>query len=331
MRQQHVTKWEKLSALRDAIRPSAILAVALLAGGVFLAFSARGQQTQKPIQVQTNLVNLFVTVRDHHSAIVNNLKKEDFHIYEDNVEQKVAFFSNDVSMPITMGLLMDTSGSEQATLPAEQQAATAFMSEVMRKGDLSMVLSFDEDVDLLADFTEDKAVIDNAIMRTRINAPSGAIGPLGGSQNQTGTAFYDAVYLAAHDQLAGQAGRKAIVAATDAHDEGSKLKIQDAIEAAQRADAVIHILLVYDPRYGADPGAAQKMASETGGRMVEVRNEKSLQKAFDTISEELRQQYVLGYYPTNAARDGAFRKIRVEVTPSDMKTLTRKGYYAPKG
>jgi VWFA-related protein len=330
MRQQHVTKWERLSALRDAIRPSATLAVALLAGGVFLAFSARGQQTQKPIQVQTNLVNLFVTVRDHHSAIVNNLKKEDFHIYEDNVEQKVAFFSNDVSMPITMGLLMDTSVSEQATLPAEQQAATAFMSEVMRKGDLSMVISFDTDVDLLADFSEDKAVIDNAIMRTRINSEAPVNGPIR-SQGGGGTDLYDAIYLASHDELAGQAGRKAIIIATDAEDTGSKLKIQDAIEAAQRADAVIHVLLVYDPRYGANGGAAQKMASETGGRMVEVRNDKSLQKAFDTISEELRQQYVLGYYPTNAARDGAFRKIRVEVTPSDMKTLTRKGYYAPKG
>jgi VWFA-related protein len=224
---------------------------------------------------------------------------------------------------------MDTSGSETAALPAEQQAATAFMQEVMRKGDLSMVLSFDEDVDLLADFTEDKAVIDNAIRRTRINAPSGAIGPIG-HQTVVGTAFYDAVYLASHDQLAGQAGRKAIIACTDAQDEGSKLKIQDAIEAAQRADAVIHILLVYDPQYGANGGAAQKMTSETGGRLVEVRSEKSLQQAFSTISEELRQQYVVGYYPTNTAHDGAFRKIRVEVTPSGMKTLTRKGYYAPK-
>jgi VWFA-related protein len=329
MRQEHVTKWVKVAGLQGAIPASAILAMALLAGAGFAAFPARGQQAQQPIRVQTNLVNLFVTVRDHHNAIVTNLKKEDFHIFEDNAEQKVAFFSNDVSMPITMGLLVDTSGSEQAMLPAEQQAATAFMSDVMRKGDLSMVLSFDEDVDLLADFTEDKAVIDNAIMRTRINAPVGVVGPIG-HQNTVGTAFYDAVYLASHDELAGQAGRKAIVACTDAQDEGSKLNIQDAIEAAQRADTVIHILLVYDPEYGANGGAAQKMTSETGGRLVEVRSQKSLHQAFDTISEELRHQYVLGYYPTNSARGGAFRKIRVEVTPAGMKILTRKGYYAPR-
>jgi VWFA-related protein len=329
MRQQHVTKWERASAIRGAIWSGVIAGTALLAMGGGAAFPTLGQESQKPIQVQTNLVTLFVTVRDHHNAIVTNLKKEDFHIYEDNAPQQIAFFSKEVSMPITMGLLMDTSGSEQATLPAEQQAATEFMQQVMRKGDLSMVLSFDEDVDLLADFTEDKSKIDRAIMRTRINAPTGAIGPIG-HQNVVGTAFYDAVYLAAHDELAGQAGRKAMIACTDAHDEGSKLKIQDAIEAAQRADTVIHILLVYDPRQGADEGGAQKMTNETGGRLVVVRNEKSLHQAFDTISEELRHQYVVGYYPTNTARDGAFRKIRVEVSPADMKILARKGYYAPK-
>lgn len=116
------------------------------------------------------------------------------------------------------------------------------------------------------------------------------------------------------------------------------MKVEDAIEAAQRSDTVIHIILVVDPRYGggffggfgySGDSVAHKMADETGGRVIEVRSEKNLEKAFDQISEELRSQYVLGYYPTNTKQDGTFRKIKVETTTPDTKTLTRRGYYAP--
>jgi VWFA-related protein len=286
------------------------------------------QQPQQTIRAQTALVNVFVTVRDNHNAIITNLTKDDFHIYEDNTEQKVAYFATDVTMPITLGFLVDTSGSETNMLSAIQDTAVAFLTEVMHKGDEAMILSFDTDVDLLADFTDDDAILEKAIRRTKINAPSGN-GPFG-HLPVTGTAFYDAVYLAAHDQLAGQAGRKAIIVTTDAQDEGSRVKMNDAIEAAQRADAVIHILLVYDPHYGGNSGVAKKMTEETGGRMIDVHSDKTVKQAFDTISEELRHQYVLGYYPTNANRDGTFRKIRVEVTKPGTKILARKGYYAPK-
>jgi VWFA-related protein len=286
------------------------------------------QAPQQTIKTQTSLVNLFVTVRGDHNAVITNLTKDDFRIFEDNTQQKIAFFSNDVTMPITLGLLLDTSGSEQAMLNAIQDAASEFMHEVMRKGDEAMVLSFDTDVDLLADFTDDHSLINNAIHRARINEPSGN-GPFG-HMPVVGTAFYDGVYLAAHDQLAGQAGRKAIIVVTDATDEGSRIKLPEAIEAAQRADAVIHILLVYDPHFGGNASVAHKMTDETGGRMIDVHSDKALQQAFTTISEELRQQYVIGYYPTNTAHDGAFRKIRVETDKGGDKVLTRKGYYAPR-
>jgi len=116
---------------------------------------------------------------------------------------------------------------------------------------------------------------------------------------------------------------------TDAEDNGSKVRVEEAIEAAQRTDTVVHILLVYDPRYGANSSVAKKITDETGGRMIVVNSEKHLQEAFDQISEELRSQYTIGYYPTNTAHDGKFRKIKVEVTDHDDKVLTRKGYYAP--
>jgi len=295
------------------------------------ASSPRASQNPEPsqgIRVQVNLVNLFATVRDKKTKqIIPNLEQDDFKITEDGVDQKISFFSKESTLPITLGLLIDTSGSETNTLGAEQEAAVRFLSRVMRKGDLAMVVSFDTDSDLLVDLTDDQSRLDRAINRTRINAPS-AQGPL--AQTIPGTVFYDAVYAACHDKLAGEAGRKALVILTDAQDEGSTLRVTDAIEAAQRTDTVVHILLVADPRYGGgNESVAKKLTDETGGRTIVVRSEKNLEQAFDQISEELRSQYTLGYYSTNTARDGSYRKIKVDTARKDLDVLTRKGYYAP--
>lgn len=292
----------------------------------------QGQRPEQPIRVQVALVNLFATVRDAHKRIIPDLTKDDFRVHEDNQEQKLAFFTHETSLPITLGLLIDTSGSEMRMLPAEQEAASRFLQRVLRKEDLAMVISFDIDVDLLSDFTNDPAKLERAIQRARINAPSTPAtvqGPLP-QTGPKGTNFYDAVYLACREKLSSETGRKALVILTDAEDNGSKVRLEEALEAAQRTDTVIHILLVYDPMYGANAGAAKKLAEETGGRMIEVRSEKKLLEAFDEISEELRTQYTLGYYPTNAARDGRFRKIKIETTRKDTHVLARKGYYAPK-
>ena len=287
------------------------------------------------IKSQVSLVNLFATVRDKNKKIMANLKQEDFKISEDNQDQKIAFFSKEVALPITLALLLDTSGSEQDMLSAIQEAGSGFIGRVIRKGDEALIMSFDSNVDLLSDFTDERTQLERAIRKSRINVPDqgsrvGNPGPIG-SRQITGTALYDAIYLACSEKLASEAGRKAIVIVTDAQDEGSKVKLEEAIEAAQRTDTVIHILLVVDPRFGGNPGVAHKLAEETGGRMISVRSEKKLAEAFDEISEELRSQYTLGYYPTNSAQDGKFRKVKVETTEHDLKVLARKGYYAPKG
>lgn len=297
--------------------------IALLAGG--LALAAPPPQ----IRVEVNLVNLFATVRDKHKAIVTGLTKDDFQVYEDGQPQEISYFSAESNLPITLGLLVDTSGSEYYMLSAEKEAGSRFLARVLRKGDLAMVMSFDTDVDLLADFSDDRALLNRAINRAQINAPSGGMiaqGPLPTS-GTGGTNFYDAVYLACHDKLSGEAGRKAIVVLTDAEDTGSKLQLLDAIDAAQRTDTVVHILLVAAD--GGDQVVAKHMTDETGGRMIVVRSDKNLEQAFDQISEELRSQYTLGYTPTNKARDGSYRKIKVEMKNKDYSVLTRKGYYAP--
>ncbi len=299
------------------------LCLASLAGG--LAFAAPPGQ----IRVQVNLVNLFATVRDKHKAIVTGLTKDDFQVYEDGQPQEITYFSAESNLPITLGILVDTSGSEYFMLSAEKEAASRFLGRVLRKGDLAMVMTFDTDVDLLADFTDDRGMLDRAINRAQINAPSGGMiaqGPLPTS-GTGGTNFYDAVYLAAHDKLSDEAGRKAIVVLTDAEDTGSKLNLQDAIEAAQRTDTVVHILLVAED--GGDQSVARRLTDDTGGRMILVRSDKNLEQAFDQISEELRSQYTIGYSPSNKKHDGSYRKIKVEMKNKDYSVLTRRGYYAP--
>lgn len=301
-----------------------------LAAGLSAPAGPQEPQQGPALKSSVNLVNLFATVRDKSKRIVGDLKQEDFKVYEENQEQKVAFFSKEVTLPITLGLLIDTSGSEQERLGAEQEAATRFLERVMRKGDEAMVISFDLDVDLLADFTDDRAQIERAINKARIGAVSGGVVTPGTIPSNTGgTHFYDAIYLACADKLATEAGRKALVIITDAEDQGSRTRIEEAIEAAQRTDTVIHILYVHNYGFGRGD-VARKLSDETGGRTIDVSSEKRLNEAFEQISEELRSQYTVGYYPANTAKDGRFRKVRVEVPGKDYRVLTRKGYYAPK-
>ena len=293
---------------------------ATVAASLSIPATSQEPAAQAPpvIKSQVNLVNIFATVRDKKKHIMPSLKKEDFRVLEDDQEQKIAFFSNERALPITLGLLIDTSLSEENRLPAEQEAATGFLNQVLRKGDEAMVISFGTDVDLLSDFTDDRAQLDRAIRSARINAPNvsmvnaGPLPPESRTRGLRGTAFYDAVWVACTEKLATEAGRKALVIITD------------------RTDAVIHILLVHDPGYGTRPDVAKKMAEETGGRVIDVGSIKHLQEAFDQIAEELRDQYTLGYYPTNPAHDGKFRKIKVEMTDKELKALARRGYYAPK-
>jgi len=297
---------------------------------------AQSQGQPPVIKAEVNLVNLFATVRDKNKRVVTDLKQQDFKIFEDNHEENIAFFTKEMNLPITLGLLLDTSGSESNMLGSIQDSGARFLHRVLKKGDEAMIISFDVDVDLLADFTDDRGILDRAINKARINAPGGGYiagnpGPVPGAGNG-GTDLYDAIYLACSDKLNGEVGRKAIVIVTDAEDTGSKVKLEDAIESAQRTDTVIHVLFVADRMNfgGGRPDIAHKLADETGGRMIVVNSEKKLEEAFDTISEELRSQYTLGYYPTNTAKDGKFRKIRVDVDNHDYKVLTRRGYYAPK-
>lgn len=296
------------------------------------------QQTLKPVpqvgetKINVNLVRLYVTVRDKHGAIVTKLQKNDFKVYEDGVEQKIAFFSKDMTDPITLAMMVDTSGSQEHLLDAEKATAGRFLKDILKKDDLASVISFDTTVNMLADFTDDQNVLASAIDKAQINAPV-ALGPT--SANLPGTVLYDAIDQICSGKLPEQAGRKALIILTDAQDEGSQDTLHTAIYAAQESNAVIHVLLIAE-RMGYfmsgqmyNGGAvAHEMAEQTGGRVISIRNDNDLDKAFQEISEELRSQYIVAYYPSNTAADGKFRKVKVTASQG-LKVLTREGYYAP--
>jgi VWFA-related protein len=141
--------------------------------------------------------------------------------------------------------------------------------------------------------------------------------------------MFDAIYLAAHDQLAGQVGRKVLILITDGADQGSHYKIREAIDEAHRADAIIYSIFYYDPQFGGgSPGDLSKISEETGGRMFEVNRRQSLDNIFQAIQEEMRSQYTVAYASTNTAHDGAFRKIEIRPSAKNTRIQARKGYFA---
>src|SRR5580704_16549773 len=236
-----------------------------------------------------------------------------------------------------MGLLVDVSGSQQNLIEVERQAASQFFSSVLKQKDVAFLISFGADSELLQDITGTPRLLQQGLSRMKPNfAYSGPTsGPVPTMSKQRGTVLYDAVYLAAHDMLASETGRKAIILITDGEDEGSKLSIKDAIEAAQKADAIVYVLLCAD-RGGyfsvgmsySGEGEMHKLTEATGGRVINVGNKfDKLKEAFDQIAAELRSQYNLGYTSTNPKLDGTYRKLEVK-SKQNYKIQTRAGYYA---
>jgi len=299
-----------------------------------------GQETTQQGELPTfrknvNVVNVFFTVKDHHGALIPNLSKDEFEVLENGKPQTIKYFSAESNLPLTLGLLIDSSGSMQRMLPEEKVVAADFLRQVITEKDLAFVISFDITVDLLQDLTSNVHLLRSGLERAKINIGGGSGGIPGLGQGPVpishpkGTLLYDAVYLASDDVLGKQVGRKAMVVLTDGNDEGSKLKLRDAIEAAQKADTVCYVLLLNDPEYGpADVGDMKQLSEQTGGRVIEVNNPKKIGAAFAQISNELRSQYSLGYSPEDARRDGSFRKIEVK-SKNGHKVQARKGYYAP--
>jgi len=302
-------------------------------------------QSVETLKVNVEVVQLFFNVKDKHGALIPNLTKDNFDLFEDGKPQTIKYFKAESDLPLTLGILIDSSGSQTRVLEMEKEVGGSFLESTLRPKDEAFVISFDVDITLLQDFTSSVSRLRHALNVAKINTggvgcSGGPIGPQGpipcSSTGQRGTALYDAVYLASHDELSHEVGRKAMILLTDGEDEGRRLKVKDAIEAAQKADAICYVLLIADRSFYGMGGfsysgdsAMKKLTEETGGRMIEVGNKiEKLRQAFDQISQELRSQYNAGYVPTNTARDGSFRKVEIKPKQSDYKIQARSGYYA---
>jgi VWFA-related protein len=297
-------------------------------------------------RADVGVVNIFFNVKDKHGALIPNLTKDDFQLFEDAKPQTIKYFRLAADQPLTLGMLIDTSASQTRVLDDEKTAGSEFLRETLHKNDLAFVISFDVNVDLIQDFTASTADLNDALRRTRINSggnspipgPFGGQGPVPTSGTPRGTLLYDAIYLASNDKLSNEVGRKAMIILTDGQDQGSRERVADAIESAHRADAMCYVILIADRGFygGFSMGYSgdrdmRKLAEETGGRVIDVgNNEKKLKEAFDQISNELRTQYNVGYTSTNAKRDGSFRKIQIKAVKGDYKIQARAGYYATK-
>jgi len=300
-------------------------------------------QSVETLKVNVEVVQLFFNVKDKHGALIPSLTKDNFDLFEDGKLQTIKYFKAESDLPLTLGILIDSSGSQMRVLDMEKEVGGSFLESTLRPKDEAFVISFDVDITLLQDFTSSVSRLRHALNEAKINTggvgcSGGPIGPQGpipcSSTGPRGTALYDAVYLASHDEFSHEVGRKAMILLTDGEDQGSRLKIKDAIEAAQKADAICYVLLIADRGFygfGGYSGDAEmkKLTQETGGRMIEVGNKiEKLRQAFDQISQELRSQYNAGYVPTNTVRDGSFRKVEIKPKQGDYKIQARSGYYA---
>ena len=231
------------------------------------------------LNINVNLVNLYFSACDKN-GFVTNLVKSDCVVAEDKAPQTIKNFTQEKNLPLTIGILLDTSGSQQNVLPLEKESTATFLRDVLTPKDEAFLISFDINVDLLADYTNRASEISRALNKASINTGAG-LGSVTGNGNPRGTLLFDAVYLAAHDKLSMEAGRKVLVLLTDGGDQGSQETLKTATEAAQKANAIVYVILIADRQfygggYGsinlADFGARDmdKLASDTGGRVINV-------------------------------------------------------------
>lgn len=291
------------------------------------------------LHLTTRLVQTYLSVRDK-SGYVLGLTPADCQLLDDHTPQTIKTFTQEKNLPLTIGILLDTSGSQQRVLPIEQKSAVTFLKDVLTPKDLAFLITFDVNVDLLADDTSSLSELTTAINTATINAASASVGlpGIGGgpfpTQHPRGTLLYDAVYLAAHDKLAPQAGRKVLILLTDGGDQGSQETLTSATEAAQKSNAILYVIYLTDHPFAdnfSDPysgkSAMQHLARATGGRVIDVGNNATkLQSAFTQIQDELRTQYLLTYTPTTPT-DSKFHPLEITCGP-DRTIQSRKGYYA---
>src|SRR6266446_5567485 len=300
------------------------------------------------IRVDTNLTNILFTAADKQKRFVTNLKREDIRVLEDGVPQEIFTFQQNVDLPLSLAILIDTSGSEERTLPEEKAAARSFLESVVRANkDEAAIVSFTGEVTLEQGLTGNIGRLRRAIDQVEFVPPSGYIGggvvvggtpPISGTQQALAgsTAIWDAIWATSNELLsdAAEHTRRAIILLTDGEDTISQVHMQDAINRALKADALIYAIGIGDRySYGINEGALRKITESTGGRAYFPRNERELRDSFAQIQNDLREQYLVAYSSSNKSRDGLYRHVAIEIVNSEtrkenLRLNYRPGYFA---
>lgn len=333
---------------------------------LLLPFLVLGQDSKFSADVK--VVNVLATVHDKKGVIASKLTKEDFAVEEEGRAQVIRYFSRETNLPLTLGLLVDTSMSQRRVLGDEQRAAYKFLDQVMSQKDQAFVVHFDSEVELLQDLTKSRQKLERSLggletPKTLQRSQQGSTGRRGGGGGGGGTTLYDSVLLASNEVMRDQEGRKAVIILSDGVDNGSKVGLTDAIEAAQRNDVLIYSILFSDEQaYGGGQGNSfpprgagrrggmgggrppsnggvirndegkkvlQRLAMETGGGFFEISKKQPLDQSFARIQDELRNQYSIGFSPDQPGKTGSFRRVQVSVPKQkNLVVQAREGYYA---
>jgi VWFA-related protein len=322
-------------------------------------------QSQSKISTEVKLVTVYASVRDKHGKIISNLNQSDFALQEDARPQTIKYFARESDLPLTLGLLVDTSLSQRRVLDQEKNASYSFFDHILRENkDKAFLIHFDREVELLQDLTASREKLRSALElldTPEFTTTRGSGGGSGRGHGGGGTLLYDSIYLASNELMKKQQGRKALIILTDGVDHGSKESLNTAISSAQRADtAVYSILFADEDAYGSGgrggfgghggyggggmgrggPGRypqqqrpdgkriLERISKETGGQLFEVKKKVSIEQIYAQIEEELRNQYSLGYTPDRPNADSTYHLIHVGVNHKDLIVQAREGYYS---
>jgi len=328
----------------------------------------RAQDTSGPAKDTTfttdvRVVNLFATVRDKQGKIIRDLVKDDFALDEDGHPQEIRYFSRESNLPLTLGLLVDTSGSMRRVLGQEHTASYRFLDQVLTDKDRAFVIHFDREVELLQDLTSSRKKLEDALAELESNEPQRQRGQWGGGGGYGGgrrgggggggTELYDAVLLASDELMKKQTGRKALILLTDGVDNGSKVPLARAVESAQMADTLVYGIRIADPdangnNFGRRRGGMygrgapppyvygdridgkkvlQRLCQPTGGAYFDVTGKQPIDAIYSQLQEELRNQYSLGYTSDRTGAGPGYRRIHLAVKRDGASVQTRDGYY----
>jgi VWFA-related protein len=332
--QSEVQTPQNISAVRRSRREVLVSAGSVL-GGAFLGQrtalaqqTAAAQEAEATFSADVKVVNVLASVRNKKNEIIKDLTKDDFVLLENNRPQTIRYFSKESDLPLTVGLMVDTSMSQQKVLESERTASFRFIDQVLRDKDKVFVMQFDLAVMLRQAPTSSRKQLQEIL--PFVDTPTRKELMM---QTSGGTLLYDAVVQASNTVFKTQGNRKAMIVLSDGVDFGSTATVNDAVEAAQRADTLIYSILFSDesyPSFGGPNGRAvlQKLSKDTGASFFEVSKKQNIELIFAAIEEELRSQYNLGFVSDHPNEISEFRALKVTTKQKGLTVQARERYWA---